>query len=564
MIQYLTDLNLRNKFLIWAGLLVCCFGLLASSLYYFHLRSILIQDALDTSEVILLEVESIREYVKEVLRPTISKLESRDTFVIEAMSSTFVSLNIMRRFNKKMPGYTFRRASLNPLNPENRADEFEEEMFSWFEDDRARTLWRGIVPREGRLSFVTIVPDYMEKSCLRCHGDVRQAPAELIQRYGTKGGFRFKEGDLAGINSISIPVAGAFARIKRDSIIVFVAIQAGAAVLLFLLSVLFNRLVIKRLTHVSSGLLEENGEVLHNRDEIDLLRQSVKNLSRYVTAARKGSGLQPNFVDAYVLGPPITAGTLSWLYEGHREQGNEKVSIKIGFNEVLSDPLYATCLRAELKILRTVQHDCIPKIIEHKNDMLIMEPMQGMDLAEWMQSTRNQGTARKRIFAQLCDLVAGLHTAGIVHHDLRPEIFLVLDGETGEHIKITDMGLASWREIPDVILSSGLGPQGDFRYMAPEQIQGRRGDPRSDIYTIGILLYRMFTGTMPFERQNSSIKTWLHLKREKPAPFAQHLDIPPELERIILKAMAGKRTKRYQWIEDLWEDLDRELQGNLL
>ncbi len=564
MIQYLTDLNLRSKFLVWAGLLVCCFGLLASSLYYVHLRSILIRDALDTSEVILLEVESIREYVKEVLRPTISKLESRDTFVIEAMSSTFVSLNIMRRFNKKMPGYTFRRASLNPLNPENRADEFEEEMFSWFEDDRSRTLWRGIVPREGQLSFVTMVPDYMEKSCLRCHGDVRQAPAELTKRYGTKGGFRFKEGDLAGINSISIPVAGAFARIKRDSIIVFVAIQAGAAVLLFLLSILFNRLVIKRLTHVSSGLLEKNGEVRNNRDELDLLRQSVKTLSRYVTAARKGAGLQPNFVDSYVLGPPITAGTLSWLYEGHSEKSKENVSIKIGFNEVLNNPLYATCLRAELKMMRTVRHNCIPEVIEHKDDMLIMEPMQGTDLIDWMQSSRNQGPARKTVLAQLCDLVATLHTAGIVHHDLRPEIFFILDDETEEHLKITDMGLASWREIPDIILSSGLGPQGDFRYMAPEQIQGRRGDPRSDIYTIGILLYRMFTGTMPFERQNSSIKAWLHLKREKPTPFTPDLDIPPELERIIRKAMAGKRTNRYQWIEDLWEDLDRELEGNSL
>ncbi|MCF6186055.1 MAG: DUF3365 domain-containing protein [Desulfobulbaceae bacterium] len=559
MIQYLTDLNLRNKFLIWAGLLVCCFGLLASSLYYVHLRSILIRNALDTSEVILLEVESIREYVKEVLRPTISKLESRDTFVIEAMSSTFVSLNIMRRFNKKMPGYTFRRAALNPLNPQNRADDFEEEMFSWFEDDRSRTLWRGIVPREGQLSFVTIVPDYMEKSCLRCHGDARRAPAELIKRYGTKGGFRFKEGDLAGINSISIPVAGAFARIKRDSFVVFVAIQAGAAALLFLLSILFNRLVIKRLTHVSSGLLEENGEVQNNRDELDLLRQSVKTLSRYVTAARKGAGLQPNFVGCYVLGPPITAGTLSWLYEGHGEDNPKKVSIKIGFNQVLNNPLYATCLRAELKMLRTVGHNCIPEIIEHKDDILIMEPMQGTDLIDWMQSSRNQGPARKTILAQICDLVATLHVAGIVHHDLRPEIFLIIDGETGENVKITDMGLASWREIPDVILSSGLGPQGDFRYMAPEQIQGRRGDPRSDIYTIGVLLYRMFTGTMPFERQNSSIKTWLHIKKAVQAPFARALDISPELERIISKAMAGKRASRYQWIEDLWEDLDREL-----
>ncbi|HEB68730.1 MAG TPA: DUF3365 domain-containing protein [Desulfobulbus sp.] len=559
MIHYLTDLNLRNKFLIWAGLLVCSFGLLASSLYYVHLRSILIQDALDTSEVILLEVESIREYVKEVLRPTISKLESRDTFVIEAMSSTFVSLNIMRRFNKKMPGYTFRRVSLNPLNPKNKADEFEDEMFSWFEDDRSRTLWRGIVPRKGRLSFVTMIPEYMEKSCLHCHGDVRQAPAELIKRYGTKGGFRFKEGDLAGINSISIPVASAFARIKRDAVVVFVAIQAGAALLLFLLHILFNRLVIQRLTHVSSSLLEENGEVRTDRDELDLLRQSVKTLSRYVTAARKGAGLQPNFIDSYIIGPPITAGTLSWLYEGHREQNNEKVSIKIGFNEILSNPLYATCLRAELKILRSVQHECIPEIIEQKGDTLIMEPMAGTDLGDWMQSTRNRGAARKAILAQLCDLTATLHVGGIVHHDLRPEIFLILEKEREYILKITDMGLASWRGIPDVILSSGLGPQGDFRYMAPELILGTRDDPRSDIYTLGVLLYRMFTGAMPFERRNATIKTWLTLKREARPSFTRGQGLSPQLERIISKAMAGRRGKRYQWVEDLWEDLEKEI-----
>lgn len=560
MIQYLTDLNLRSKFLVWAGLLLCGFGLLSAGLYYNHLKSIVIQDALDTSEVILLEVESIREYVKDVLRPTITGLQSPDTFVIEAMSSTFVSLNIMRRFGRKMPGYTFRRAALNPLNPENTADAFEEEMFSWFEEDDARTIWRGIVPRNGRISFVTIVPDYMEKSCLRCHGDAEKAPPALVKRYGTKGGFRFKEGDLAGINSISIPVAGAFARIRRDSIIVFLAIQAGAALLLFLLHILFNRLVIRRLTGVTNALLEHAAEEQGNRDELDLLRQSVKTLSGYVTAARKGAGLQPNFIDACTIGPPISAGTLSWIYEGWKDgKEHKKVSIKIGFNEVLSAPLYATCLRAELKMLSSVQHDCIPEILEHGNDMLIMEPLAGVPCIDWIQSDRNSGARRKAVLAQLCDLVAALHVAGIVHHDLRPEIFLVLDNRDRVTLKITDMGLASWREIPDVILSSGLGPQGDFRYMAPEQIQGRRGDPRSDIYTIGILLYRMFTGSMPFERQNSSIKTWLHLKREQPASLPRSLEISTELKRIIFKAMAAKKTERYQWIEDLWEDLDKEL-----
>ena len=557
MIKYMNDMNLRTKFLLWSALLLVGFGLLASTLYYLHLKSILVRDALDTSEVILLEVESIREYVRDVLRPTISRREPPDTFIIEAMSSTFVSLSIMRRFGTKMEGYSFRRAALNPLNPDNRADDFEEEMFSWFEEDPSRTLWRGIVVRNGQLSFVTIIPDYMEKSCLRCHGDASRAPAEVVRRYGTASGFRFKEGDLAGINSVSIPVAEAFARIRRNSIIVFVVIQAGAALLLFLFSVLFNNLVIRRLTHVNHALVAKKTSRQPNQDELDILRQSVTSLSRYVRAARKGAGLQPNFIDSWSIGPPITGGTLSWIYQGRDLAVNRDISLKIGLSEVLANPLYETCLRTELRIFASFHHECMPEIIATREDMLVMEPLPQMDLAEWIESTRNHTLGRKTVLAMLCDLMATMHTAGIVHHDLRPEIFFV--GDTEKEIKIIDMGLASWREIPDVILSSGLGPQGDFASMAPEQLRGERSNPLSDIYALGVLLYRMVTRTMPFAARPSGPRGWLQAKKEVVPPSARGADITPELEQIILRAMAWEPAKRYQWIEDLWEDLKRAL-----
>ncbi|WP_457573665.1 c-type heme family protein [Desulfolithobacter sp.] len=557
MIQCLSDMNLRNKFLAWSALLLIGFGLLASTLYYLHLKSLLIRDALDTSEVILLEVESIREYVKNVLRPTISRRESPDTFIIEVMSSTYVSLNIMRRFGAKKPGYSFRRASLNPLNSENRADAFEEEMFSWFEEDPSRTLWRGIVPRNGKLSFVTIIPDYMEKSCLRCHGDPSQAPAEIVRRYGTAGGFRFKEGNLAGINSVSIPVADAFARIRRNSIGIFIIIQTSAVLLLILFNILFNKLVIRRLSHVSSTLTKKKTDRQPTHDELDLLRQSVTTLSRYVRAARKGADLQPNFIDSCTIGTPITGGTLSWIYEGRDLKRNRDISIKTGLGEVLVNPLYATCLQVELRIFAELRHDCVPDILEKKEDMLIMEPLPKMDLAEWIQSSRNNILTRKTVLARLCDLVAELHTAGIVHHDLRPEIFLI--GEREKEIKITDMGLASRRDIQDVILSSGLGPQGDFASMAPEQLQGERSNPLSDIYALGVLLYRIVTRTVPFATRPSSPRNWHQAKKEVVPPSAHGADITPELELIILKAMAWEPAKRYQWIEDLWDELDKAL-----
>ncbi len=556
MIPRFNDNNLRVRFLVRAGLLLAGCGLLAATLYYVHLRAILVRDALDTTEVILLEVESIRQYVRDVLRPAISGREPPDTFIIEAMSSTYVSLNIMRRFGAKMPGYSFRRASLNPLNPENRADSFEEEMFSWFEEDPSRTIWRGIVERNGRLSFVTVVPDYMEKGCLRCHGDVAKAPAEIVRRYGKSGGYRFREGDLAGIDSVAIPVAGAFARIRRNALLVFLVILSGAVLLLYLFNRLFNSLVIRRLVRVSRSL--DNGEVgpQPGLDELDLLRRSVAVLSRYVQAARKGAGLLPNFTDSCRIGPPVISGTLSWIHAGFDLDHDREVSLKIGLEEILVNPLYAACLQAEFRLFTGFQHPCMPVVLEERHTLLLMEPLPETDLARWIDSEDNTARNRKGILARLCDLVAGLHTEGIVHHDLRAEVFLV--GGDGE-LWLTDMGFAARSGEPDVILSSGLGPQGDPRVMAPEQLQGQRGNPLCDIYGVGVMVYRMVTRAMPFALPKDGPRGWLQAKKTIRPPSQHRPGLAPGLERVILKAMAWDPADRYQWIEDLWEDLEREL-----
>ncbi len=556
MIPFFDDNNLRARFLVRAALLLAGCSLLGAVLYYVHLRAILVRDALDTSEVILLEVESIRQYVRDVLRPAISGREPPDTFIIEAMSSTYVSLSIMRRFGEKMPGYTFRRASLNPLNPENRADAFEEEMFAWFEEDPARTIWRGIVERNGRLSFVTVVPDYMEKGCLRCHGDVKKAPAEIVRRYGTGGGYRFREGDLAGVDSVAIPVAAAFARIRRNSILVFVVILTGAVLLLYLFNRLFNSLVIRRLVRVSRSLDNGEGGPQPGLDELDLLRSSVAVLSRYVQAARKGAGLLPNFTATCRIGPPILGGTFSWIHAGFDLGLQQDVALKVGLNDVLINPLYAACLESEFRLFSGFRHPCVPRVLEPGETMLVLEPLPTTDLATWIDSDENTEPGRKEILALLCDLVAALHTEGIVHHDLRAEVFLV--GGAGR-LHLVDMGLAARAGEPDVILSSGLGPQGDPRIMAPEQLQGQRGNPLCDIYAVGGMVYRMVTRTMPFDLPADGPRGWLRARRNIRPPSAHLPDMDPRLEQVILRAMAWDPEERYQWIEDLWEDLEKVL-----
>lgn len=565
MIPALSNLNLRHKFFAWSTLILISFSLLLSLFYYFHLRSLLIKEALDKSELILQEVESIRDYVKEVLRPKMIELHSGDTFIIEAMSTTHVSLSIMRRFGEKKEGYLFRRVSLNPLNPENHADPFEEEMFDWFEEDKKRKLWQGIVRRDGKSYFVSMIPDYFETSCLACHGDYRNAPKSLVERYGTEGGFRFKKGDLGGINSVSIPVSTSLALITRDAVIVFLVILAFSFLCLFLLNLMFAKLVIERLNRVNASLLQENGDAkpqtekkTATTDELEHLRLSLQTLRRYVKTARKGTELQPDFIGPYTIGNPIAAGTLSWLYSAHDEEKKMKVTLKQGFPELMVNPVYAACYRTELKILKKIKHKNLLLVIEQRGDSLILEPVAGKVAKKQWSQEEKKTTVQADFFKQLCDLVAALHTAGIVHHDLRPGVFLHLEDGT---CKLFDMGHASHRDIPDVILSSGLGPQGDFRFMAPELLQGLRGDPRSDIYSIGILLYLFTTGKFPFAEteKTSSIVTWLHRKKNPVAPRSHKASLSHGLEAIIMQAMAYELDERYQWVEDLWEDLDKKL-----
>ena len=94
----------------------------------------------------------------------------------------------METFSQSMPNYIFRRVSVNPLNPRNLADSFEEEMLDWFEQDTTRAFWQGVVKKNGESFFVSMIPDYFTKPCMRCHGNVDDAPQSLIDRYGKDNG----------------------------------------------------------------------------------------------------------------------------------------------------------------------------------------------------------------------------------------------------------------------------------------------------------------------------------------------------------------------------------------
>ena len=562
-------MNLRRKYVFSAGLVLVILAFVLALLYYHHMRSILIREALDKSRVVLEEVEAIRGYVKEELRPVVSNLVGRDRFVIEAMSSTYVSLRIMERFGKKMQGIRFRRVSFNPLNPANMADSYEEEMFDWFEAHPQKRLWQGIVKKDGQEFFVSILPDYFEQSCLRCHGDPDQAPRELIERYGTEHGYRFRVGELGGLDSIWISVARPLALARRDSLIVFVVILAAVLAALFVLNFYFERLVLSRLTAITSLLLDDGNTEKQpgvsqtlpsgNGDELEQLRLSLKTLTRYVRVARKGADLAPDFVGRYTVGQPVAMGTLSWLYRGKNTDQDTEVMLKLPLATMIDNPIYAACFQAEVKMMLAFRHENMVTCLGQEGAGLVLKPVNGIDLDAWLQEKTNKWPRCLPVIGQICDLVASLHSFGIVHHDLRPPLFLLEDRQA----QLFDLGYAHWRDLPDILADSGVGPVGDYRYMAPELLRGERGDPRSDIYSLGILVYLAITGTLPHAEKRMLPVKWLEIKREIP-PLKDFMpDVSDDLENVLRQALAWKPEKRYQWVEDFWTDLSACVQNNL-
>ena len=553
--------NLKQRFFLWSAIILLGGGVILSLLSFWNTRRLLMNDAMTKSEVILREVEAIRFYIKQELRPKMFDLHGNDTFIVEAMSTTYISTRIMARFAETMPDYLYRRASLNPHNPDNLADPFEEEMFTWFEEDSNRLFWQGIVKKNGSSYFISMVPDYFSKSCIRCHGKAEEAPQELTKRYGTDGGFRFKNGDLAGINSVAIPVSEAMREAWYGSIYLFIITLGGSVLLLWLLNLLFQRLVIERLGTMLAliGEKKKGKAKLPMGDEIDFLHASLGSLNQYVSSARKGSTLQPNFIGDYIVTDPISAGTMSWIYNGYEQKTKQKVSFKIGYGQLLQNPFYRACFETELFLFKELDHPSIPKVKEHLNDTLIFEQIHGNSLNGVLNPKGIDLRQVKLLFSQLCDLISTLHSAGIVHHDLRPDVFMLSEKDK---LLMIDMGLASIDQQEDPIIAAGLGPQGDFLYMAPEVLQGSRGNPCSDIYGLGLLLYIALSGKLPFDEENCSKNKWLRKKEDIATIEKIRENIPDSFAPIVTKAISFDYKERYQWVEDLWGDLNLALRDD--
>ncbi len=287
--------GLQTKFLIGVGLTFLFFCFFCAFILYQHEKSLMQEEAYTKSRLLMAAVESSRSYVRDVLRPRMYEVLGDDSFVLEAMSTSYVGRAVMDRFNTKLPDYHYRRVALGARNPDSEPKPFEIELINFFSRNPGRKNWQGIVRIAGQSNFLHASPVYFDASCLRCHGNPEEAPEALLEMYGRERGFGKRAGEIAGISAVSIPVDVALAKIKGRAMSIFSLSFLVLTVLYVFITLLFNRVVVhslRDLLEVFRGGLREDTEIqllkeAKAKDEIGELTAAAQVMSSHLSDTRK-------------------------------------------------------------------------------------------------------------------------------------------------------------------------------------------------------------------------------------------------------------------------------------
>jgi serine/threonine-protein kinase len=255
----------------------------------------------------------------------------------------------------------------------------------------------------------------------------------------------------------------------------------------------------------------------------------------------------------------ITRSGMSSVYRANDLKTGQQVALKVPLMKLESDPAFFSRFEREEEIGRALDHPGIIRIIpvdarERSRPYLVMEFLEGRTLDEVMQLTKPMPEAEAlRIASRLCDAIDYLHKHEVVHRDLKPQnVMLCNDGS----LRIMDFGIAKAGGSRRITFGGFSPTLGTPDYMAPEQVKGQRGDERTDIYSLGAILYEMLTGRVPFEGENAYIVMNARLAGDPQALRSVNPAVRPEVEEIVLHAMAREPQDRYQSAAAMKADLD--------
>lgn len=259
----------------------------------------------------------------------------------------------------------------------------------------------------------------------------------------------------------------------------------------------------------------------------------------------------------YELIDVVGVGGMAVVYRARDTILGRYVAIKILKEEFAKDPDIRKRFAIESRAVAKLSHHNIVSVYDVGNedgtDYIVMELIEGVTLKEYLQQKGRLSWQESIFFAeQISSALVHAHSRGIIHQDIKPQNVIILRDGTA---KLTDFGIASFATTQETrVVQEAIG---SVHYISPEQAKGSKIDYRTDIYSLGVVMYEMLTGRLPFEGETALQIVMQHINAVPPMPSELVPDIPKGLDAIVMHAMCANISRRYASADELCADLAR-------
>lgn len=264
-------------------------------------------------------------------------------------------------------------------------------------------------------------------------------------------------------------------------------------------------------------------------------------------------------LDHYRIEDLVARSGMASIYRGTDMRNGRQVAIKIPHPEVESDPALYDRFHREEEIGKLLDHPGVMKVFtddDRSRVYMVMEWVDGCQLRKILDEQHKLPPERAvHLVLRILDTLEYIHSRGVAHRDLKPENVIV---DNSDNTKLIDFGIAASAKSRRLTFAKLSQTMGTPDYISPEQVKGKRGDARSDLYALGVILYEMLTGKVPFSGENAFLIMNDRLLNNPEPPREIDPSITPELQEIIYRALERDPKNRYATAHDFASDLQHQ------
>jgi serine/threonine-protein kinase len=261
-------------------------------------------------------------------------------------------------------------------------------------------------------------------------------------------------------------------------------------------------------------------------------------------------------IDSYRIDAPVARSGMASIFRATDLRNNRVVALKIPHPDMEADPLLSDRFQRESGIGEKLDHPRVMRVYggeERSRVYMVMEWCEGRLLRNIMDEGRLPQDRAIRIAIAVLDALDYVHANGVVHRDLKPENIMV---DADDNIKLIDFGIASDMAARRLTYANFTATLGTPNYISPEQVKGKRGDGRSDIYSMGVILYEVLSGKLPFSGPSPLAAMNDRLLNHPVPPSVANPSISPQLQEVLYRALERDPRNRYAASHEFAHDLE--------